>query len=112
MQVDVNERGGFSHLALTGRIDSATAGGFEATLLGLLADRDQSVLVDLGGVDFVSSAGLRVFLLGAKKVKGTSARMVLCAMDANIRKVFAMSGFDRILEITEDVETGEARLAG
>jgi anti-anti-sigma regulatory factor len=44
-------------------------------------------------------------------VKGTPTRMVLCAMDGNIRKVFAMSGFDRILEIADDVSAGEARLA-
>jgi anti-anti-sigma factor len=112
MEVNVTERNGFVHLALSGRIDSTTASEFEYALLGQLTDRRRSVLVDLGGVDFVSSAGLRVFLLGAKKVKGTPVRMVLCSMDGNIRKVFAMSGFDRILEIAANVEAGEARLAG
>ncbi len=111
MEVTVTEAEGYSHLKPQGRIDSSTAAAFEQALLERLSVQQRSVLVDLGDVDFVSSAGLRVFLLGAKKLKGTPVTMVLCAMDENVRKVFAMSGFDRILTICDDVEAGRAMLA-
>ncbi|MFT6226450.1 MAG: anti-anti-sigma factor [Paracoccaceae bacterium] len=112
MDVNFIKREGFVRLALSGRIDSATAPQFEAALLKQLVEQDNSVLVDLSEVDFVSSAGLRVFLVGAKKIKGLQVSMVLCAMDTNIRKVFAMSGFDRILDIVDTIDAGEAHLSG
>lgn len=112
MTVTVTDAEGFAHLQLAGRIDSATAPLFEQALLAQLAKQGCSVLVDLSGVDYVSSAGLRVFLLGAKKAKGTAVSMVVCAMDDNIRRVFAMSGFERILLIAEDVEQGRKMLIG
>lgn len=112
MEVIVADDGGYAHLKPVGRIESSNAPLFEQTLMAHLVDAGRSVLVDLSGVDFVSSAGLRVFLLGAKKAKGTSANLVVCAMDPNIRRVFAMSGFDRILTIAEDVEQGQRMMRG
>lgn len=112
MEVIVAEDGRSAHLKPVGRIESSTAMLFEQTLLAQLVDARRSVLIDLSGVDFVSSAGLRVFLLGAKKAKGTPVNMVVCAMDENIRRVFAMSGFDRILVIADDVEQGQRLMHG
>lgn len=111
MEVTASESNGYTHLKPAGRIDSSTAGAFEQVLLSHLTEKGSSVLVDFSQVDFVSSAGLRVFLLGAKKVKGTAVSMVLCAMDDNIRRVFAMSGFDRILKIADDVQQGQQMMS-
>lgn len=112
MEVIVTDDGAYAHLKPVGRIESSNAMLFEQTLMAHLVDARRSVLIDLSGVDFVSSAGLRVFLLGAKKANGTSVNMVVCAMDANIRRIFAMSGFDRILMIAEDVEQGQRMMHG
>jgi len=112
MEITLIEDQGFAHLKASGRIDSSTAARFEQVLLAQLADRGQSVLVDLGAVDFVSSAGLRVFLVGARRIRGSAVSLVLCAMDDNIRRVFAMSGFDRILQIAPDVASGRKILSG
>ena len=110
MEVSITDAEGHAHLKPVGRIDSATAMLFEQTLLAQLTELGRSVLIYLSEVDYVSSAGLRVFLLGAKKVKGTSVTMVLCAMGDNVRHVFTMSGFDRILLIAEDVDQGRHML--
>jgi anti-anti-sigma factor len=112
MEISVIEAEGYVHFKPVGRIESATAGLFERALLAQLSERGRSVLVDLSEIDYVSSAGLRVFLLGAKKVKGTSVTMVLCAMDDKVRSVFAMSGFERILQIAENVDQGRQMLKG
>ena len=110
MECTTEDRGGFVALSPSGKIDSSTAQAFEEALLGQLTGQSRSVLVDLSDVSFVSSAGLRVFLLGAKKIKGSGLRLVLCAPQPSILKVFQMSGFDRILDIQEDRASGEARM--
>lgn len=111
MDITEEDKGGFVRLAVSGRIDTGTAPQFEERLLSHLTGDGRSVVVDMTQVDFVSSAGLRVFLMGAKKIKGTPANLVLCGMTENVQKVFSMSGFDRILEIRDTPEAGESRMA-
>lgn len=111
MEITDEEREGYVVLSVKGRIDSNTAPQFSDRLLGYLTGDNRSVVVDLTEVDFVSSAGLRVFLMGAKRLKGTQIRLVLCAMTENVLKVFQMSGFDRILDIRGTREEGEAAMA-
>jgi anti-anti-sigma factor len=111
MEITAEDKGAYLKLNLSGNVDSSTAQTFEARLLGALTGEGRSVLVDLSGVDFLSSAGLRVFLMGAKKVKGTALRLVICGANENVHKVFTMSGFDRILDIAPDPEAGASRMA-
>ncbi|WP_299891308.1 STAS domain-containing protein [uncultured Ruegeria sp.] len=111
MEINVIQHDGYAQLVVTGRIDSSTAPQFEGALIAQLDGAATSTLVDMTAVDFVSSAGLRVFLMGAKKVKGTAAEMILCAMNENIRNVFKMSGFDRILSIADSLEDGVGQVS-
>lgn len=110
MDMHDEDKGSFVQLSVTGRIDTSTAPLFEERLLGYLTSEGRSVLVDLTDVDFISSAGLRVFLMGAKKIKGSATKLVLCELSDNVRKVFDMSGFDRILDIQLTRADGEAQI--
>lgn len=112
MEIAEDDRGGYLAIAPRGTLDSNTAKALEDRLMGAIVDEGRSVLVDLARLEFMSSAGLRVFLLAAKRVSGTDLRVVLCAPREPVAKVFAMSGFDRILDIQPDAEAGAARMAG
>jgi anti-anti-sigma factor len=78
-----------------GRLDTATAPEVEARLLALLAR--SGVLVDMAGVRFVSSAGLRLLLKAAKTAKATGRAFAVCGLQPPVREVFEVSGFDRIM---------------
>jgi anti-sigma B factor antagonist len=56
-------------------------------------------LVDLSQLEYVSSSGLRVFLIVAKRLECTQVKMVLCALKDHIRQVFDLAGFSSILSI-------------
>lgn len=98
-------------LKIAGRVDGATAPQFETALLGLFAEGSERVLLDLSALDYVSSAGLRVILMAAKKARARQGRLVLCALQPQVDEVFQMSGFARILDIAPSADEGQARLA-
>ena len=52
-------------------------------------------------LDYISSAGLRVLLAAAKQLKTTNGELRLCNLNEVVQEVFAISGFDMILPISE-----------
>lgn len=96
---------------LSGRLDSATSGGFEKRLLELFETPGARVLLDFTALDYISSAGLRVILMGAKRAKQTQGRLVLCGLRPDVREVFEISGFLKIIDVVTDLAAGRERLA-
>ena len=87
---------------LVGRLDSSAAPSAEERFARLLGGRTPHLALDLTGLDYISSAGLRVLLVVAKKVQQAAGRIVLFGLVPNVREVFAVSGFDKIFAIEGD----------
>ena len=83
---------GITILRPIGRVDSTNAPDMEKLLRGALDAGVTKVIFDLAQLDYISSAGLRVILMAAKKLRG-SGSVVLTGMQEGVRDVFAMSGF-------------------
>lgn len=96
---------------LAGRLDSAAAPAAEASFARLIGDGAARLAVDLSALQYVSSAGLRVLLVVAKKVQQAEGKVVLFALPPNVREVFATTGFDRIFAIAADA-AGAVAAAG
>lgn len=95
-----------------GRIDSNTSGALEKRLLQHLAGGEKRLVVDLLGVEYISSAGLRVLLLAANKLRPLGGQLVLCSMGQSVREVFELAGFTAVFTIEASRELALARLAG
>jgi anti-anti-sigma factor len=93
----------------TGRIDSQTSPVFDRHLTAVVERGDVHLVIDLTGLDYISSTGLSAFLSAAKKVRAAGGSMVLAGLNSRIRLVFEMSGFLRLFPIYANVE---AALAG
>lgn len=93
MTIDQSTLDGVTVLAPAGRIDSTTSNRLDDTLRHTVDSGVRDVLVDLSGVDYISSAGLRVFLVLAKRIKDLRGRLVLCGMREPVRQVFQLAGF-------------------
>jgi anti-sigma B factor antagonist len=102
MQVTSTSRGGVQALILSGRLDAASAVQVSAPLEALLSSGQGKVLLDLGEVDYVSSAGLQVLLRAAKLADAQGARLVLCGAGAYVLEVLQMVGFATLLEMEPD----------
>ena len=83
------------------RVDSATAKAFEAKVLAVVNSGAPKIVIDFSELDYISSAGLRVVLVGAKMTRAPR-RFALCGMKPHIREIFDVSGFAKILQIHAD----------
>jgi anti-anti-sigma factor len=91
-----------------GRIDGTNAGATEAELKAVLDSAGPNLIMDLSGVDYLSSAGLRVVLVAAKSTRASGGKLVLAGPRPAIAEILAMSGFNRIIETAPDVEAANA----
>lgn len=101
---DVIEIQATQKVMLAGRLDSATSSYFEKDLLNLFNMPGCSVLMDFSALNYISSAGLRIILMAAKKAKQVNGRLMLCDLQPNVRSVFEVSGFLTIVEVVENQE--------
>ena len=83
--------------ALEGRLDSMTSADLEKDLTAVLPDLSELTL-DLEELDYISSAGLRVFLL-AQKTMNEKGKMTVTHVNETIMEIFEVTGFSDILTI-------------
>jgi len=102
MKLDETQVGGTLCVAPAGRLDTLSTPVLEAALQARISAEVKTVVLDLAAVDYVSSAALRVFLSSARRFGEAGGRLVFCGLTDNVRKVFAISGFESILEIHAD----------
>ena len=94
-----------------GRIDGVNARDFHDALSEAIGADSNPVLVDLAAINYISSAGLRTFLLIAKTLQQRSAQFALCSLSEPIREIFEISGFDKIIAIHASEEEALAALS-
>lgn len=91
-------------IAVTGRMDAVTAPEFENRLLDWISAGETHLIVDLGGLEYISSAGLRSILTIAKNLKAKQGQIVLCTLRDTVKEVFEISGFSTIIPVCESVD--------
>ena len=97
-------------LHLDGRLDSLTAPVFEQQLEKLIKDGDYHVVIACDDLVFVSSAGLRVFLTFAKKIKKQSGNLALCGIQPSVYAVLELSGFLSFLKLCPSADEAMAHV--
>jgi len=104
MAIDIQQEqlGTLRILGLSGRLDTETAVDVELALQDLLGAGERQFLIDLGGIGYVSSAGLRVLLGLAKQLDGGKGTVRLCGLNASVRQVFDVAGFSKLFTILPD----------
>lgn len=88
--------------AICGRLDALTACEAEVALNQAVDGGVSRLVLNLAGLEYVSSAGLRVLLATAKKLSRRGGKFVLCGLQSNVRDVFKISGLLFIMSVAED----------
>jgi anti-anti-sigma factor len=109
-QSDIALDDGVQQVTLTGRLDSVTSSGLEKSLQALFEATGTRTMVDFSALTYVSSAGLRVILMAAKRVKQSQGKLVLFGLMPQVREVFEISGFLKILDVVDDRAAALLRL--
>ena len=90
-------------VALKGRLDAQTAPGMEKDLLESIEKGEKHFLLDLSGLQYISSAGLRSLLVLAKKLKTVTGEILFAGLEGPVAEVFKISGFNSIFKIYPSV---------
>jgi anti-anti-sigma factor len=104
---------GYKCLLLKGRIDALSSPDIEREFNALILSGERIIIADLSGVDYISSAGLRVFLAIQKKLKKVGGHVILFRPVKSVLEVFSISGLTDMFCIASTMEEiGESIQAG
>ena len=108
MEITENRTADIVTLSLSGKLDGSTAKAFEEKILGQIESGDRRFIIDVGQLEYVSSAGLRVFAVASKRLNGVNGKIVLCGFQKTVpyntlnrrtdpvREVFDIAGFSSL----------------
>lgn len=89
---------------ISGKLDANTASEVEKKLQDAIDSGNKKLILDLQGLEYLSSAGMRVLLQAFKKMEATKGEMVLTSLNEKVLEIFAIAGLDHffVLTNTED----------
>jgi len=98
-------------IKLSGRMDVQGSQEIDVKFAGLTAGERNAIVVDLSGVNFLASIGIRTLLLNGKAVSQRGGKMVLLNPDATVTKALETAGIDTLLPIFTDLEAARHAVA-
>ena len=109
MEISCETVNGVDVVKLSGRLNTTSAPDAEKEITTIIKENPEALLINLAKVDYISSAGLRVLLLGAKMMGKGKGTLGLCCLQSSVKEVFDISGFTAIFRIfdTEDTAVKE-----
>lgn len=94
MEIVESMMNGLAVLEVKGRINSTTAEQFQERLCAAARGGHAGVVVDLKQVAYISSAGFRALLLGARAGSSSGCELALCGVAGEVQRLFDIAGFD------------------
>ena len=114
MQISQERHGDALVLTLAGRIDNSTTETFKTELdvhVASCRPEGDRLILDFAGVDYISSVGLRVLMLAAKRAREQGGTIVVGALQPVVREIFEISRFNLIFECFGSVREALAKVS-
>jgi anti-sigma B factor antagonist len=102
--VDVRDEAGHKVLVVAGEVDVHTAHTLRHRFAGLVASGVRTLIVDLGGVEFLDSSGRSALVSGLIKFRDVDGSLSLVCPRSQLRRVFAITGLDQVFVIYPTVD--------
>lgn len=93
MDLQEERIGGTALLVPKGRVDSGTAPALGDRLATMLGDPIDALVLDLSGLEYISSAGFRALLIANRTAQSRSVALHLCGLSDKLRELFDLAGF-------------------
>ena len=113
MEVSTQKTGNVQHIRVTGRIDHDTATALESALQPFVdgAADGAPLLLDMAGVRFLTSAGLRVLMIAAKTCRHQQRPIALACLQPMIAEIVRIARFDLIIPVYPSVDAALAAIS-
>ena len=99
MKTDIQQIGNQLIASFSGRLDTAAAATTTEAVKPLLEAENKEIILDCSELEYISSSGLRIFLSIRKEPAAHGSKVIVRNINADIRKVFMMTGFISLFEI-------------
>jgi len=99
LELVTDREAGVLFLRVSGRVGGPQAARLEEAILTAAEEADRALVLDCGELIYMSSAGLRCVLQGARAAGSRKVGFAVCSLPRMVREVFRVSGFDRVIDI-------------
>jgi anti-anti-sigma factor len=99
MNISESKHGNVIVLKVQGKLDSISSPELDKRLASLVESGSRQIVLDLVDLEYISSAGLRVFLTAAKSLKRTQGKLTLANLSVQVRQIFGIAGYESILPV-------------
>ena len=103
LEVDTHEREGLVQLSLRGELDLSTAERVEEELRRVEEAGSELVVLDLSGLSFLDSTGLRLMVTADQRARKSGRRLAIVKGPETVHRVFTITHLDERLQMVDDV---------
>jgi anti-sigma B factor antagonist len=100
LKITITEENGGMFATIEGRLDTPSAIKAQQDIVPLLENADKTITLNCKDMEYISSSGLRLFLTLRKEAAAKGGKVVITNINDEIKKVFMMTGFFNLFEIT------------
>ncbi|MFA5042626.1 MAG: STAS domain-containing protein [Kiritimatiellia bacterium] len=108
MTISESKQGNVTILKAQGKLDAVSSPEVDKRIVSLVENGTNQIALDLADVDYVSSAGLRVFLSAAKRLKQAHGKLALANLSVQVQQIFDIAGFESILPVFKTIDEAVA----
>lgn len=106
VEITDEKKGEVLIIRMRGRLDALSSPTAEKRVFDSINNGQNKLLMDFGGIEYLSSAGMRMLLSTTKRLKSLSGKLVVCSIPSNVMDVLKMSGFDHVIDFAKSEQEG------
>jgi anti-sigma B factor antagonist len=112
LQISVRKAAGASVIDLNGELDAYTSPRFREVMLDLIDDGGAKLVISMANVEYIDSSGLGALVGGLKRASERQGKIVIVCTSPQVRKVFEITGLEKVFPLYDSEDTAIKALAG
>ena len=108
MEITHRSENGIPVLVLSGRLNQASADTLHATAMEAAEAAEKGLIVDMGGVEFIASVGIRALIRPSQSMSIKGGKLAIANLNPQMSEFFGLTGLDRMFSVFETVADAAA----
>ena len=105
MDIEIKNLDHVKIINISGDLNAATSSEAEAKITQLIMGGNRNLIIDLERLNYISSAGLRIFLAANKLIRKSDGEIRFCRFNKTVKEVFEISGFMMVFKYFPDLNS-------
>lgn len=104
LHIEVIKNQDYAMLLVAGEVDAYTSGYFRETMLGVIENGLNTLIIDMCNVEYIDSSGLGALVGGLRRISENNGSIYIISCSDQVRKVFEITGLERVFKIFNNSE--------